>query len=425
MPISAANDQDLRPRMRPVVILTGPFGTGLSTAADHIERAHGYQRVHLADELKLEWSARYDDQRPVRSDLQWLGDELRQSEGSAVLVERALRKPKIDLSESIVIESIKNVGEIAYLRQVFGYRAIVVAVQSEIETRLSRATARYTAVGLDRDHITEDDLRDRNEEVEYGQQVELCMDLADIVVLNTSATTDLAYVQKIDELIALVQGAADRGLTNVEIYMHAAYSLARSSKCLKRHVGAVLVDSLDQLVAGGFNENPSGTKPCIEEPDYGFQCHRDIVRRDHFENLARRGARCPVCDVALSGSDGPPWRCDSCYKRGRKTNLETFFFPDRAMSWCTAVHAEVRAILAAGEKARRSTLYTTTFPCMQCAEKIVQSGIAGIVYTEAYPDPHSASRLQKGGVSITQFEGVRSSAVERLFPNPWQPVVRR
>lgn len=424
MSISAEKDWDLKPSMRPVVIFTGPFGTGLSTAADHIERVHGYQHIHLADELKLEWSARYDDQRPVRSDLQWLGDELRHSDGSAVLVERALRRSGINLSLPIVIESIKNVGEIAYLREVFGYRAIVIAVQSEIETRVSRASEKYAAVGLDRDHIAEDDQRDRNEEVEYGQQVELCMDLADIVILNTSVTTDARYLQKVDELISLVEGTADRGLTNVEIYMHAAYSLARSSKCLKRHVGAVLVDSLDQLVAGGFNENPTGTAPCVEEPEYGFQCHRDIVRRDHFENLARRGARCPVCGIMLSGSDGPPWRCESCYSSGRKTNLETFFFPDRAMSWCTAVHAEVRAILAAGEKARGSTLYTTTFPCMQCAEKIVQSGIAGIVYTEAYPDPHSAGRLQKGGVSIAQFEGVRS-AVERLFPNPWQPVVRR
>src|SRR5262249_14964907 len=115
--------------------------------------------------------------------------------------------------------------------------------------------------------------------------------------------------------------------------------------------------------------------------------------------------------------EGPPWRCAKCLQEGRKTNLEAFFFPDRAMWWCTAVHAEMRATLAAGDRARGATLYSTTFPCTPCAELIAHAGVASVVYTEAYPDVSSRGRLAIAGIRLVQFEGVRSSAIERLFPS--------
>jgi len=87
------------------------------------------------------------------------------------------------------------------------------------------------------------------------------------------------------------------------------------------------------------------------------------------------------------------------------------------MSWCTAVHAETAAILAAGERARGSELYCTTFPCMQCAEKVIQAGIRRVEYTEAYPDVFGVSRLALAKIETVQFEGVRSSsAFERIYP---------
>jgi deoxycytidylate deaminase len=406
---------------RPVIALTGAFGGGLSTAAERMKDDHGYRYLRLSDELRREWAARYGEQEPARSDLQRLGDELRQEEGPHALVKRALARIENDMDGPIVIESIKNVGEIHYLRRRFGYRLLTVAILSNLSTRTRRTLAKYQALGLDENHLIDDDLRDRNEELAYGQQVELCIDLADIIVANDDGTSDDALLRKVDDLVGLLDGRRKRALTDPEIYMHSAYSLARSSKCIKRHVGAVLVDALGQLIAGGFNENPKGTKPCVEEKLYNYRCYRDIVRTEHFAMLIRRGAQCPVCRTPIASSAGPPWRCERCLAERRKTDLEAFYVPDRAMSWCTAVHAEVRAILAAGDRARGATLYTTTFPCMQCAEKIIQAGVVAVYYTEAYPDRHGAERLGIAGIPVTQFEGVRSSAVERIFPNPWLP----
>ena len=53
-----------------------------------------------------------------------------------------------------------------------------------------------------------------------------------------------------------------------------------------------------------------------------------------------------------------------------------------------AVHAEMAAMMDAarhGVSTQGAALYTTTFPCHDCAKHIVASGIDRVVYTEPYP----------------------------------------
>lgn len=261
-------------------------------------------------------------------------------------------------------------------------------------------------------------MRDRDEDVEYGQQVELCIDSADILVCNTANVTLGAFREKMLSYVDLIQGTAPRHATQDEILMNMAHSVAASSKCLKRKVGALVADNEGNVIGLGYNENPLPTSPCAAEPAYQGHCYRDIVRDSHFEQLATKGARCPECGEKLEFVPGPPWFCPSCKRKTPpvKTNLEHFFFPDRAMSWCTAIHAEARALLAAGERARKGVLFTTTFPCFQCAEKITQAGISRLLYTEAYPDIKAVARLRLARIETTQFEGVRSACFDRIFP---------
>ena len=183
------------------------------------------------------------------------------------------------------------------------------------------------------------------------------------------------FKTKILEVADLVARVTPRAPRQDEIWMHMAYATAHGSKCLKRRVGSVLVSTAGDVVGTGYNENPRSTNPCAEEPTYNNRCYRDLIRNAHFQTLNATGARCPKCGEPLPKIDGPPWMCPACAKRDEKTNLESYFFPDRAMNWCTAIHAEVWAILSAGERARGATLFSTTFPCMQCSEKIAQVGI--------------------------------------------------
>ena len=400
-----------------VVAFTGAFGSGCTESAKHLRDERGFKYVALSTPLRALWSKEHGSADPQRFDLQKLGDQLRNDKGLGSLVNMALSD--LDGSEKrIVIDGIRNLGEISQLREAYGYRFTLFSILSSPDARWSRISSKYTDKKLTRDDFDDDDERDRNEETPYGQQVELCLDKADILINNQDSVSLGDFKKKILDYADLVLGTKHRGATLPEILMSMAFASSHSSKCLKRHVGALVVDTRGQVVGVGYNENPFGTSPCVEEPTYDGRCYRDIIRNLHFENLASRGARCPKCGEPLKHKDGPPWRCAVCQEKGQKTNLETFFFPDRAMSWCTAVHAEVSAILAAAERARGGTLYTTTFPCFQCAEKITHVGIRTVYFSEAYPDPHSGKRLELSGIELKQFEGVRSASIDRFFQRP-------
>jgi len=401
-----------------IIGLTGAFGSGCTTAAKHLRDTRGFTEVRLSDSIRAEW-AKTNHGDPSRLQLQRLGDELRQKNHPGILVQLALQevaqKNGGELPKDIVIDGIRNVGEIDHLRDALGFHFTLIAVLASSDARWDRIASTYTDRGLGLAEFIEDDKRDKNEETQYGQQVELCVDRADILIVNSTEVSTTEFKEKLLDFVDLATGKKPRGASQTEILMNIAFSSSHSSKCVKRHVGAVIVDPKGQVVSAGYNENPLGTNPCAEEPEYEYQCFRDIIRNNHFKSLADKGARCPVCGEKIVFVKGPPWRCEACAIKKEKTNLESFFYPDRALNWCTAVHAEVWAVLAAGGRASGGTLYTTTFPCAQCAEKIVQSGISKVVFTESYPDPYGASRLNLGDIELEQFEGVRSSSFERIF----------
>lgn len=178
-----------------VVGLTGAFGSGCTTAAKFLRDGRSYHLLSLSDPIKDEWRKAHPRKDPKRWDLQRLGDELRAKDGSSVLVERSLSKyegsdPK-SRSRNLVIDGIRNVGEVARLRARFGYRFTLIAVLATNDARWDRIESKYTDIGLGRPDFLADDQRDKNEETAYGQQVELCIDRADTLINNSSLTSDL------------------------------------------------------------------------------------------------------------------------------------------------------------------------------------------------------------------------------------------
>lgn len=402
-----------------VIGLTGAFGSGCTNAARHLRHEREFELIRLSDVVRESWKDTHPDEEPTRNDLQRAGDDLRREDGPGAIALRALTGLEVDgqLIERIVVDGIRNRGEVDALRDRFGYRFTLLAILASPEDRWTRiGDDQYRDHGLGENDFFADDARDRNEETLYGQQVELCIDAADIFLNNTGEVSLTDFHQKVLSFVDLATGTTKRSPQPDEIYMHMAYSSSHSSRCLKRHVGAVILDEDNEIIGVGYNENPSGTSPCVDEIAYNGRCYRDIVRNETLRQLHHDGMRCPACGEALPEISGPPWRCASCESAGRKTDLEGIFFPDRAMSWCTAIHAEDRAIrAAAGRSIKGSTLYTTTFPCFQCAEKIIQVGIAHVVFTEVYPDIRADGRLELAGIDCQWFEGVRSAAFERLF----------
>ena len=75
---------------------------------------------------------------------------------------------------------------------------------------------------------------------------------------------------------------------------------------------------------------------------------------------------------------------------------------------------------AAGRNLEGCILYTTTFPCLTCAQKMLVSGIRSIVYVESYPDLESVSLFETvedspQRVKLRKFEGIKARAYHRSF----------
>lgn len=64
-------------------------------------------------------------------------------------------------------------------------------------------------------------------------------------------------------------------------------------------------------------------------------------------------------------------------------------FPDTVELWTTdakyeyVIHAEINALLHATQPVRGGTLYTTMYPCSDCAKAICSAGISKVFYADA------------------------------------------
>lgn len=138
-----------------------------------------------------------------------------------------------------------------------------------------------------------------------------------------------------------------------EYFMEMAELTARRSTCLRRQVGAVIVQDR-HIVATGYNGAPRGIKHCGE----------------------REGG-------CLRQALGVP--------SGEKHEL------------CRALHAEQNAIIQAatlGQSIEGATIYVTNQPCVICAKMLINAGIKRIVVREGYPDELAVEILREAGIKI-------------------------
>lgn len=140
-----------------------------------------------------------------------------------------------------------------------------------------------------------------------------------------------------------------------EYFMQMAELTAQRSTCLRRHVGAVIVQD-KHVVATGYNGAPKGVAHCEELGG----CLREKM--------------------------GIP--------SGERHEL------------CRALHAEQNAIIQAATLAQSiegASIYITHQPCIICAKMIINAGIKRIVVKEGYPDEMSVKMLDEAGLKIVMF----------------------
>jgi deoxycytidylate deaminase len=101
---------------------------------------------------------------------------------------------------------------------------------------------------------------------------------------------------------------------------------------------------------------------------------------------------------------------------------------DSVIEFSRAIHAEMEAVLAVARDSRHSlvgaTLFSTVYPCHNCARHIVAAGIKQVVYIQPYRKSlaiklhHDAvfeDAREAGHTTFVQYEGVAPKHFSRLF----------
>ena len=404
--------------------LTGSFGSGCTTLGKALKES-SFRYYSLSKLVREKWEELHPERSSEdapREELQTIGNDLRKENGNDYLAKATLKRAKQSSGRirRAVFDSIRNTAEIKVFRDSYP-NFFLLAVDALKENRRERVKERqYVRLNIPEKRFETDDERDRNEEgLHYGQQVQLCVDEADVLIGNDAdyPSETVAIRKFIDDIevpyIKLLSGKEPRNPQPDESYMSIAYAASLLSKCIKRQVGAVILDEVGSVLSVGYNENPKGKPPCI---DLYKMCYRDIYKQKLFRDL--RNQQCPSCGSEL-GELEPPYRCPHC-----NLDLDRFYVRDKALARCTALHAEEKAIINANRRnLEGSTLYVTTFPCFMCAHKIMDIGISNIIYCEPYPDVESARVLKDlKDIHVERFEGVKSRAYFRLFGS-WRKIM--
>lgn len=394
--------------MNPHIIgLTGSFGSGCSYIKDNILVPAGYKKYSLSEVLKelFEKKTGKDAADVPRKELQDYGDKVRSEKGEGFFTEEIIRRIEAEHDKKpkykFVIDSIRNPAEILTFRQ-YSWNFFLFGVYAEKEERWKRVTDKYQG---DRVQFDKDDDNDTgNENHSYGQRVGDCFSEADIVFENGDSFAAVGnddfkrFKDQVKQYISLVSFPLSRQspIREEEALMAMAYSIGQRSSCMQRKVGAIIVDPLGNVISSGYNEVPPGETPC---EGLHTKCYRKKVFEDFFADLK---SRIPQVE-------------------SHENELEKDFRKHfKILDYCRSLHAEENAIVNLARNGNsvpldKCTIYSTTYPCRMCANKILQAGIKNIVYVEPYPDPEAKLIIERSGANAEFFRGVTYKAYFRLY----------
>lgn len=434
-----------------VFSITGAIGTDLHAVQESL--AEGLREVgytpfpihlsHLMEELKGEpWDGLADVQgkeyfdrymkagNKLCSSLQ-MPDALTRLAMSAMRnTRKKLRAADPGLKLAFILNSLKRSEEVKTLRRVYGPCFFSVSAYSPRAKRVDRLTRilaeknNSNKIASFRPQAEALVQRDENERVAYGQDVRKTYPLSDCFV-NASDSEGLKIA--VLRLIQLIFGDPWQTPSRDEQGMAAAQLASCRSASPARQVGAAITSQDGSLISIGTND--------IAKVGGGLYWDRDQHDGRDFKQFERDTSdqmkENLVADI-LTKLRNARLLTASCTARsllyGEKAALKDAQVLS-TIDFVRAVHAEMTALLDAlkrGTKLGGAVLYTTTFPCHDCAKHIVAAGITRVVYVEPYPkslvaelypdsiavdsDSHGGDRVQ-----FEQFVGVAPRLYNESF----------
>ncbi|HCI2338799.1 anti-phage dCTP deaminase [Pseudomonas aeruginosa] len=323
--------------------------------------------------------------------LQDLGNHLRRKHDTKVLAALSMSKiaaKRISLTVDgtvkapktlYIIDQLKHHHEVELFRIVYEDLFYLVGVFSPEETRLSQLTKIEQIPKAEAQYLIE---RDKNEPSSaYGQKLEKTIQLSDYFISN-SQKNESSLVDPAQRFVGLVHGKNGITPSADEAGMYAAYSASLKSACLSRQVGAAISNKHGNIISVGWNDVPKfGGGLYTSDSDNDQRCfhHRGFCYNDfHKERLIKSIVDIVGIELAVA----PEAKAKIAALIQEETRAGSI------IEYSRAIHAEMEAILglarAGGGVADSCTLYTTTFPCHNCARHIIAAGIERVVYIEPY-----------------------------------------
>lgn len=335
-------------------------------------------------------------------------------------------------SVATIVRQLKHPEEVLLLRSVYGPRFVLLGAWAPKNERAAATVQRLRKMVPNKEQSWYDQqvprLMSRDEKdgsQSLGQRVRDTFELADAyVALKTGHTIN----DEVGRIVRLLFGAPFETPTRDEQAMFQAFGARLRSSAGGRQVGAVAIDGDGELLASGTNDVPragGGQYWTGDEPDHrDFQHGVDFNDQEKLELVSNLLERLKEADGWL----GEELRqVESRELATRALEKGGPFNKSRVadlLEFGRILHAEMALICTAARRGTAlsgTTMYSTTYPCHECARLIIGSGIRRLVYIDPYPKslvPRMyATEVGEGAgdaskVTFEAFAGV----APRMFP---------
>lgn len=302
----------------------------------------------------------------------------------------------IQEKNAFILRSLKHPAEVKSLRNIYGPAFVLFSLASSRTARVNHLAKKLCDSNLGfriTDYLPEAERLINRDEQEVdesmGQNVSKVFHLADFFI-----DVDHGMEDSVKRLVELFLGNVFITPTRTEQGMFLAHASSWRTASLQRQVGAVITTQDGDVIAVGTNEaaKPNGglywegDNPDFRDFQYGSEIN-DVMKHRMFLDVIRRVVSSGMTfskTHPLASEDNPQKIANWLIENGHMENARIL----NVIEFGRCVHAEMAALMDAarrGVSVGDSYLFSTTFPCHECARHIVAAGIRKVYYIEPYP----------------------------------------
>lgn len=312
---------------------------------------------------------------------------------------------------AFIIDSLKTPQEVEWLRRVYGRSFFAIGIHAPRLKRLaqvadsikdSRNSTQVSQWQSVAEYLVHRDERGHETNV-YGQDTAEAFPLADFICEGFAPN----LAEAIQRFFDLVFGSPYITPSRGELAMSIAQTASRRSAAMSRQIGAAVVRE-GSILSIGCNEVPApfggqywpGGRDARDfqigyDPSHRY---KRTILKNTIENLMDAGWRPADWDQTADPTlatglrrafvDQQVDRLWEARSESKATELRRSLILADLVDLNRTVHAEMAALMDCalrGVSVDQAVLYSTTFPCHECARHIVAAGIRCVYYLEPYP----------------------------------------